>query len=439
MKKTTSVRKSKGEGLHPKLALYGGPKAVAGEHKDILAWPIVTREDERAVLEVLRAGSMSGTDVTIKFEREFADWIGSPFALAHHNGTAAIQTAMWACGVGRGDEVICPSMTYWASGLPALSLGAVPIWADIQRDTLCLDGADVARRITHRTRAIVVVHYSGYPADMDEIIALASPRGIKVIEDVSHAHGGMFMGKKLGTLGHVGAMSMMSGKAFPIGEGGMLVTADREIFEKALLWAHYERHGRQVDQLTMPELIKFAGLPLGGIKGRLNQLASAMGRVQLKHFDRRNAEILKAMNYFWDRLMGVPGIRAHRPPEGSLRQMGGWYNARGLYVAEELGGLPLAKFCEALRAEGFPTNVGASFPLHLHPVVTQADIYHDGKPTVLVNARRDTRLAPGSLPVSEAINDFAFGVPWFKRYKPRVIDEYVRAVRKVVEGAADLI
>ena len=203
-----------------KPALLGGPKAVTKDPGDIFTWPIVTRTDEQAVLEVLRAGTMSGTDVTRQFEAEFAEWIGLPFALAHCNGTAALQAAMWAVGVGRGDEVICPSMTYWASGLPALTLGATLVWADIQRETLCLDPASAAERITGRTKAIVVVHYAGYPADVEAILELARPRGIKVIEDLSHAHGGIYKGRKLGTIGLVGAMSIMSGKALPAGEGG---------------------------------------------------------------------------------------------------------------------------------------------------------------------------------------------------------------------------
>lgn len=425
-----------------KLVLLGGPKAVTCDPGDTFTWPIVTEADEQAVLEVLRAGNMSGTDVTRQFEAEFAEWIGLPFVLAHCNGTAAVQAAMWAVGVGRGDEVICPSMTYWASGLPALTLGATLVWADIQRDTLCLDPASAADRITDRTKAIVVVHYAGYPADMDPIMELAEPRGIKVIEDVSHAHGGIYKGRKLGTIGHVGALSIMSGKALPAGEGGLLVTADREIYERAILWGHYARHGdltidqiKRMSGLTRPGAV--TGLPLGGVKHRINQLASAMGRVQLKHYDRRNAEILKAMHHFWDRLEGTPGVRAHRPPRDSGSEMGGWYTARGLYEAEELGGLPLARFCEALRAEGFPAHPGANMPLHLQ-AVNELDIYADGKPTLLANASRDVRAVKGSLPVSEAIAEFCFSVPWFKRYQPKIIDEYVLAAKKVVAHAEEL-
>lgn len=426
-----------------KLALFGGPKAVTSDPGDMFAWPIVTEEDEQAVLEVLRAGKMSDTDVTRQFEAEFAEWIGLPFALAHCNGTAALQAAMWAVGVGRGDEVICPSMTYWASGLPALTLGATVVWADIQRHTLCLDPASAAERVTDKTKAIVVVHYAGHPADMDPIMELADARGIKVIEDLSHAHGGMYKGRKLGSIGHVGAMSIMSGKALPAGEGGLLVTADRETYERAILWGHYARHAElTIDELkcmsglTRPQAR--TGLPLGGVKYRINQLSSAMGRVQLKHYDRRNAEILKAMHYFWDQLEGTPGVRTHRPrPRASGSEMGGWYHARGLYEAEELAHLPLARFCEALRAEGFPAHPGANMPLHLQSV-NELDIYGDGKCTLLANAARDVRAPAGSLPVSEAIAEFCFDVPWFKHHRPEVIDEYALAVKKVVAHADEL-
>ena len=425
------------------LALLGGPKAVPAENPDLFRWPIITEEDEQAVLAVLRAGNMSGTDVTRQFEREFADWMGLPHALAHPNGTTALQAAMWACGVRRGDEVVCPSMTYWASGLPALTLGATIVWADIDPRSLCLDPASLAARLGPRTRAVVVVHYAGHPADLDPILALCRPRGIRVIEDVSHAHGGLYKGRKLGSIGDCGAFSCMSGKSLAIGEGGMLVTADRRIHELAIAWGHYERHGRQCDELTLPEAMRFAGLPLGGVKNRLNQLSSALGRVQLRHYDARNEEILRAMNYFWDALEGTPGVRAHRPPP-EVGRMGGWYFPRALYVAEELGGLPLARFCEALRAEGFPANPGASAPLHLHPLVNEADIYGDGCPTVVANARaggpdaRDPRAPRGSLPVSESVEQFVFSVPWFKHFRPAEIDPYVEAVRKVSARAAEL-
>jgi len=411
----------------PPLAIDGGPKAVRSDPGDMFRWPIVTEEDEQAVLEVLRAGKMSGTDITQQFEREFAEWHGVEYALGHCNGTAALVAAMWACGVRRGDEVIAPSLTYWASAVPALSLGATPVFADVERDTLCIDPADVARKITSQTRAIVVVHYCGHPCDMDRIMALAEPRGIQVIEDVSHAHGGLYKGRLVGTLGHVGAMSCMAGKSLAIGEGGMLLTRDRGIYERAIAYGHYERHA----SLTDPELKRLAGLPLGGVKHRMHQLSSAMGRVQLRYYRERIVEIQRAMNYFWDLLEGTPGLRAHRPPKGSGSTMGGWYAAHGLYRPEELNGLPLAKFAEAVRAEGGICNPGCNFALHLHPVLNEADIYGDGQPTRIAHGARDVRQGPGSLPVTEQMQGWVYGIPWFKHYRPEIIEEHAAAYRKV--------
>src|SRR5947207_14744855 len=121
------------------LALHGGPRAVRGEAGDLFRWPIITPEDEDAALEVLRAGKMSGTEITQQLEREFAEWHGAGFALGHNTGTAALHAAMFGCGVGQGDEIIAPSLTYWASALPALSLGASVVFADVHPETLGLD------------------------------------------------------------------------------------------------------------------------------------------------------------------------------------------------------------------------------------------------------------------------------------------------------------
>jgi perosamine synthetase len=426
-----------------KLALLGGPQAIAADEPDLFQWPIVTPEDERAVLEVLRAGNMSGTDITEQFEAEYAQYQGRRFALGHCNGTMALLAAMYAVGVRQGDEVICPSITYWASGLPAFSLGATVVLADIDPRTLCIDPKAIERHIGPRTRAIVAVHYCGHPADMDPILTIARKHALKVIEDASHAHGGLYKGRMVGSLGDVGAMSMMSLKSFAIGEAGMLVTDDPAIYEAAVAFGHYERIVRT---LTRPDLKQMAilesyagGLPLGGVKARMNQTCAAMGRVQLKYYPQRIVEIQKAMNRFWDLLEGVPGMQPHRPPTGTGSTMGGWYNPVGLYHADELGGLPLDKFMAAVNAEGGRTGRGLNFPLHLHPLFNTVDVYGDGKPTRLAHATREVRQPPGSLPVAERIGRAAFGVPWFKHDRPESIARYAAAFKKVALQADKLM
>jgi len=420
------------------LALLGGSKAVKTDPADMFTWPIVTKEMEDSVLEVLRAGKMSDIDVTQRFEEEFARWHGTKYALAHNNGTSGIHSAMFGLGIGHGDEVICPSLTYWASCLPVYSLGGTVVFADIDPETLCVDPNDIERRITGRTKAIIAVHYTGMPADMGPIMKIAQRHGLKVIEDVSHAHGALYKGKLVGTIGDVACFSIMSGKSFATGEGGMLITNDRRVYERAIIFGHYERHPSAIQ---LDDLRSGSGLPWGGYKYRIHQLTSAVGIVQLKKYGREMEEIDKAMNYFWDGLEGVRGMRAHRPPKGSGTTKGGWYSPLGLYRSDELEGLSIDRFCEAVRAEGAHSSPGGNPPLHLHPVFNTIDVYGQGRPTRIANLPEgtDIRQPPGSLPVSERIEGEIYSIPWFKHYRPEVIDEYVAAYRKVSHNYRELL
>lgn len=418
-----------------KLAILGGKKVVTREPEDMFKWPVVTKEMEDAVLEVLRAGNMSGTDITRKFERGFADWHGMTHGLGCNTGTAALHCAFFGIGIGKGDEIICPSVTYWASCMPVFSLGGTVVFADIEPDTLCIDPDDIEKRITEKTKAILVVHYCGRPADMDRLTAVARKHNLKIVEDVSHAHGALYKGRMVGTFGDVSAFSCMTGKSFAIGEGGVMLTNKKEIYERAVVFGHYERH----NELTIPGLKKGAGLPWGGCKYRMHQMSSAVGLVQLKKYPSEMAETDRAMNYFWDNLEGLPGIGSPRPPKDSGTTMGGWYSSRGHYRNGELGGLSITRFCEAVRAEGAGIYPGCNFALHQHPVFNTLDVYGGGKPVVIANSVRDIRGFGGPLPVSEGIQSRVFGVPWFKKYYPEVIKEYVDAVGKVIENHKELL
>jgi len=420
-----------------KLALFGGEKAVKIEDdKKIFKWPIVTKEMEEKVLEVLREGKMSDTDVTKEFEKEFANWHDMKYGLACNTGTAAIHCALFGLKIGKGDEIICPSITYWASALPAYSLGATVVFADIDPETLCIDPIDIEKRITDRTKAIMPVHYCGYPCDMDSILKIAEKHNLKVIEDVSHAHGALYKGKIVGTFSDVSAFSLMSGKSFAIGEGGILLTNNREIYERGIIFGHY---ARQREEITIDYLKKGSGLPWGGYKYRMHQLSSAVGLVQMKKYKAEMEEIQKAMNYFWDLIEKLPGIKSHRPPEDSNGTKGGWYSPHGLYFSEELSKLSITRFCEALRAEGVPASPGCNRALHLHPLFHNIDVYNDGKPTVIRNSENDTRQLGGSLPVAEGIQEKVFFIPWFKKFKPDIIKQYANAFEKVIKNYKELL
>ncbi|MSP14119.1 MAG: DegT/DnrJ/EryC1/StrS family aminotransferase [Chloroflexi bacterium] len=419
------------------LALLGGEKAVQSDPGNTFVWPIITPEMEAAVLEVLRAGAMSGVDVTRKFEQEFAAWHGMTYALAHNTGTAALETAMFAIGIGAGDEIICPSLTYWASALPVYALGGTVVFADVAPHSLCIDPRDIEHRITARTKAIVAVHYKGYPADMDAIMEIARRHHLKVIEDGSHAHGACYKGRLVGAIGDVSAFSLMSGKSFAVGEGGILLTNDRATYERAIAFAHYERHG----ELTLEDLAPGAGLPLGGHKYRMHQLSSAVGRVQIKNYPAQMAEIDRAMNAFCDGIEGLRGLGPHRPPSGSGLTMGGWYAPSVKYCPEELGGLSATRFCQALAAERVTVTPGANKPLHLHPLFNTLDVYRQGRPTREAHLPQgaDIRQPEGSLPVTEEVQHRILNAPWFKKYRPDIIAEYVAAFKKVSSHYQELL
>jgi dTDP-4-amino-4,6-dideoxygalactose transaminase len=421
-----------------KLALLGGSKTVTREiPQELFHWPIVNEAMEQGILEVLRSGNMSGSDISKQFERKFADWIGAEYGLTHSSGTASLQAAMYGLGVGVGDEIICPAVTYWASCVQALSLGASVVFADIDPETLCIDPNDLENRISARTKVIVVVHYLAYPADMDKIMEIARKHNIKVLEDVSHAHGAFYKGKMVGNIGDAAGYSLMSGKSFAIGEGGMLTTNDQEVYERAILFGQYARHS----DLKLDKYKAVSGLPHGGYKYRMHQMSSVIGLEQLKKYPAEIAEIDKAMNYFWDLLDDVPGLRSHRPPKDSGTTKGGWYAAHGLYKTEELGGLSVKRFSEAVIAEGAPCAPGCNRALHTHPLFHSVDVYGHGKPTNLVNLPSDIdiRQGPGSLPVAESIQSRAFGIPYFKKFMPEIIEEYAAAYRKVAENYKDLL
>jgi dTDP-4-amino-4,6-dideoxygalactose transaminase len=237
-----------------------------------------------------------------------------------------------------------------------------------------------------------------------------------------------------------------------IGEAGILFTDDRKVYERALLFGHYIRH----DEITLKELKPFVGLPCGGFKHRMHQLSSAFGLVQLELYPQQMAEIDKAMNCFCDLLEDSAGIRPMRPPKGTNTTKGGWYFPLFKYVTEELEGLSLSRFCEAVCAEGSTCNPGCNKPLHLHPLFTTMDVYGHGRPTrIAYLACTCGDLATGgagtgdesvkieqyieTLPVAEDINRRVFGVPWFKHYRPEIIEEHANAYKKVVKNYRALL
>lgn len=427
-----------------KLALLGGAPVIdakaAKTAQHIFNWPIVNRAMREASDRVLANRAMSKRDIAMEFEKKFAAWNGTDYALSCLNGTTALNTAFYAIGIKPGDEVICPSITMWASCMGVVNLGGTVVFCDVRKEDFNIDPASFEAHITPRTKAVVVVHYMGMPCDMDPIMAIAKKHGLKVVEDVSHAQGGLYKGRKLGTIGDVGAMSLMSSKSFAIGEAGMLVTNSKELYERSIRWSMYIRL-RQTFPPTDVQLTRTREVPLGGIKNRLNQCTCAIGLEQLKKYDAECAEIDKAMKYYHAGIADVKGIKMIYPPwEGSSKA--GWYCSRSVYDPEAFDGCPVTAFAAALNAEtgSGEFTAGCNFPLHWSSVFDDEDIFGNGLPPsrrFLPDGVTPKKLA-GALPNAEWVNPHCLGDPWFRRFDKPVIDRYIEAVHKVAANVSSL-
>lgn len=264
-------------------------------------------QEERAVIETLRSKWISTGPKTAEFEALFAQMLHAEHALALSNCTVALHLAMKLLKLGPGDEVICPSLTFVATVNAIRYVDAIPVFTDIKSlEDLTIDPADIAKKITPRTKAIVVMHYGGFSCDMDSILSLAKKHNLKVIEDACHGPLSEYKGKKLGTIGDIGCFSFFSNKNISTGEGGMLVTNNPEYYERAkLLRSHgmtslsYERAKGHSTSYDVVEL---------GYNYRMDDIRAAIGIVQLTKLkdDLNKREELRKC--YLEKLAGIEGI-----------------------------------------------------------------------------------------------------------------------------------
>jgi dTDP-4-amino-4,6-dideoxygalactose transaminase len=264
-------------------------------------------EEEREVLKVLRGRWLSTGPVTEKFERTFSEYLKGGYTIAVSNGTAALHLALVCLNLKRGDEVILPSLTFVATANAVLYAGAKPAFADIKGpDDLNISPQEIERKITKKTRAIMVMHYGGYPCDMESIMEIAKKHGLYVVEDAAHAPGSECEGRKCGAIGDVGCFSFFSNKNLVTGEGGMVITRNEQWVEKirrmrshgmkTISWDKYRGHLSSYD---IGEL---------GYNYRTTEIQAAMGLVQLKKLDRNNRRRKKLVEVYRRELQGVSGI-----------------------------------------------------------------------------------------------------------------------------------
>jgi dTDP-4-amino-4,6-dideoxygalactose transaminase len=364
------------------------------------------KEEEREVLRVLRSKWLSTGPVTEKFEKTFAQYLGGGYAVAVSNGTAALHLALTCLNLKEGDEVILPSLTFVATANAVLYTGAKPVFADIQGvGDLNISPEEIKKKITERTRAVLVMHYGGYPCAMKSIMEIAKKHGLYVVEDAAHAPGAEYRRRKCGTLGELGCFSFFSNKNLVTGEGGMIFTPNRAWAEKvrsmrshgmkALSWDKYRGHLSSYDIDAL------------GYNYRTTEVQSALGLVQLRKMDRNNQKRAKLVEAYRRGLQDAEGISI------PFSQWGGRpsYHLFSILVA---GSIKREKVMEGLRRHGVQTSIHYP-PIHLFSLYRKTFGYQKGM-----------------LPITEEVSQRVMTLPLHPLMKVRDVKWIVEKVKSVI-------
>jgi len=392
------------------LALFGGSPALTLQPP---AWPIFDELDRRALNDVMESRVWGGYHESVEqLERQFAAYHGAAHGIALANGTVSLEIALSAAGIKPGDEVIVPPITFVASATAVLRIGAVPVFVDVDPQTINLNPAAVADNITERTRAIVVVHFAGHPADLDLLLELCEQHGLVMIEDCAHAHGAQWHDRRVGSFGSFGSFSFQGSKNMTAGEGGILITNDDELAEQARsignqgrrtggAWYEHTRLG------TNARLTGFqAALLLNQLQRLPQQLATRMDR----------AARLRAG------LQRIPGLKP-TPRMLDERVTVHSYHLFSMEFDEEFySEVSRSRVIEALQAEGVPVTAGYPQPIYRNQLFKDhPHVVHDC-PAAEAYCRTSVWLPHNALLADEQ---------W--------IDEALAAIRKVSERADELV
>jgi len=411
------------------LALLGGAPAIT-QPAPHFTWPPLTSDTHDAVLTQLRAGISiyDRSGVIADLEDALRRYHGVKHAVLTSSGTAALHSVYAACGIGPGDEVIVPAYTFYATATPLLHLGAIPVLADCD-DTGNLDPADVKQRITPRTVAVMVTHMWGLPADMGTLREITAEHDLLLLEDASHAAGAAISGRKTGTFGGAAAFSLNGPKPLSAGEGGFVLTDDDEIFYRVLLHGHYNKRCRN-EIPASHDLYPYAVTGMG-LKYRIHPLAAAIALSQLAHLDEYLQGRRKVAVRMCEALRGLPGITV---PDVSDGVAPSWYGLSLRYQSDQLSGLPIERFYDALKAEGCleVDRPGSICPLNLHP------LFQAPTPLFPHSAQVPTYKA-GQFPRAEAFHANTLKLPvWHREEDIPLAHAYTDAFAKVIAHHRDL-
>lgn len=413
------------------LALFGGAPAVT-EPTDFV-WPPITPADVKAVTSLLERREISyyGREGEVEaLEEAFAAYVGTARGLACSSGTAALHSAYFGLGLQPGDEVIAPTFTFLSTVMPLFVVNAVPVLVDAEPDTGNVDPAAIEAAVTPRTRAVVVVHLNGHSCDMEPIVDLCRRRGLRLVEDASHAHGARYGDAMVGSFGDVSVFSLQGAKLTAAGQGGLLLTSDREVFERAVLLGHFRN--RAFDDVTSDAYRPFATTGYG-LNYRMHPLAAALARRQFEDLEAYLAGREANLSVLSDGLAGIAGVEP--PARRPYATRHAYFNYKPLYDAEGMDGLDRHVYLAALQAEGAPVGDSTSVPLHCEPLFQTPD---DGSRTYGHHPNRRV-YAAGDLPRAEQYAERALRIPTYTDPRARLIEQILEAFGKVAGARGALL
>jgi len=396
-------------------------------------WPIISTTEIAAVVQQLATNNISVYDRQHPLgtlEQEFQKLTGCKYAISFNSGTSALLGAYYGAGLGEGDQVIVPSYTFWATVTPLVRLGAVPVFADIDESTLTLCPRSVESRITPSTKAVVVNHTWGNPGNLLELEAICIRHGLKLIEDASHGHGALYNGRPVGSVGHTAAFSLQANKPVSAGEGGIMVTNDKLVYERATLLGHFGPRGLQ--SVDTKSLAPFAELGLG-YKLRMPVLEAVLALKQIETLRERNQIRRDNMEYLSSLIGHLPGLRT------PVEQPGGTHIYYGYKLAYEPNvlGVPADRVVHMLRQLGVIVKIADSHMMHRAPLFND-DVQreHLGWPFTSSEYRKLVDNRTLHLSVTETL------VPNLLSLKPLImparefIEQYAEAFKRVWDHMA---
>lgn len=334
-------------------------------HTPFPPWPSFSEEEADAVRDIIlsnRVNYWTGEEGR-QFEIDFAKWCGTRHAVAVANGTVALDLALQALGIGPGDEVVVTPRTFLASVSCVVNAGAIPVFAEVDCESQNITAETVRAVLTTRTRAVICVHLAGWPCDMDPIMALADKHDLFVIEDCAQAHGAVYKGRAVGSIGHVGAWSFCQDKIMSTGgEGGMVTTDDVDLWKA--MWS-YKDHGKSweaVYKRQHPAGFRWLHESFG-TNWRMLEVQAVLGRIQLGRMPQWHSERLKNAQQIWDCARTLKGLRVPAVPVGSVHAA---YKCYVFVQQEELkSGWDRDRIMSAITAQGVPVFSGSCSEVYL--------------------------------------------------------------------------